>query len=360
MAVSCIRLKAMVLKLKNPNMANTRFYYLLLFFLLGSTLPGQDFSDYVFTSFNMSNSPLENNHIRDILFDERGGAYISFNGRGLYHFDGEQWAFLEPPNSIKMVWFNKMLWDKEGWIWIAGSREIVRYHPERGVWDTVPTPSQSFHMDRNSLGVFIYGGGGSQQFGGFLQWTGKNWVPVDSGHQDVMGIYICQNDDAVVSYRDGTWRYPMGEEGLYGMPSEQVSEMAFYDFDEDSQGTLWGASYSELKLHSLTKDEWVTHYGVPARMKYRYREEPTYSAHNVLVLPDDRVIVTTQFKGFLAIWDGVDWEAYGLPIIPEHDGVERIVQHPDGSIWCATWASGLVVFHPQEQTFPMGGRFAPR
>ena len=330
--------------------------------LLGFSIKtlGQDFSSYLFTRFDTSNSPLETDHIRDILFDEKGGAYIATSGLMLYYFDGNQWTFLEHPDLVKAGWFNDLEWGKEGRIWIAGSKAIVRYHPETKIWDAIPCPEQSFHMDRNSKGVFIYGGGGSSSHGGFRQWTGRNWQPVDHGHQDVLGIYICQNDDALVSYREGTWRYPMDKDGFYDAPSEKISDMAFYEFDENSLGQLWGASYSELKLHSREKDHWITHKGVPARMKYPYRVEPSYTAHNVLVLPDDRVIVTTQFRGFLAVYDGKEWEAFGLPILGEYDGVERIVQHPDGSLWCATWGSGLIIFHPEDQLFTKGMTQEPR
>jgi len=336
---------------------------LLLWFshlLLPSQSLGQSFRKYQFTSVNMTNSPLETNHIRNIVFDEEGGAYIATSGLGLIYWKGETWTYLEHPDLVQSGWFNDLEWGPGGWLWIAGSQQVVLYHPKRKLWSSVPFPTQSFHISVNSKGTMICGGGSPGSNQGFFQWIGTQWVQVDTGHRDVMGIFVGENDDAIVSYRDGTWRYPANAKGFYDIPSEQVSEMAFYELGEDSRGNLWGASYSELKLHSRIGDQWQTLVGVPARMKYKYRDEPTYTAHNVLVLPDDRVVVTTQFTAFLAIWDGEDWEAYGLPIQKANDGIQRITRHPDGSLWCATWSSGIAIFHPYDQSYAFGSVHEPR
>ncbi|MEM1221028.1 MAG: hypothetical protein AAGH79_19050 [Bacteroidota bacterium] len=339
-----------------------RLTFLLLFSLLVFPTDSwsQKFRKYQFTSVNMSNSPLETNHIRDILFDEEGGAYIATGGLGLIYWKDETWIYLQHPDLPQTGWFNDLEWGPEGWLWIAGGQEVILYHPKRKKWSSLPFPIQSFHITVNSKGVMICGGGNPGSNQGFYQWDGSQWIGVDRGHRDVMGLYVCQNDDVLISYRDGTWRYPASAKGYYNLSSEQVSEMAFYELGEDSHGTLWGASYSKLKLHSLVGDQWQTHVGVPSRMKYKYRDEPTYSAHNMLVLPDDRVVVSTQFMGFLAIWDGEDWEAYGLPLLKSHGGIQRVVQHPDGSIWCATWDSGLAIFHPYHQSYQFGTIYEPR
>ena len=71
-----------------------------------------------------------------------------------------------------------------------------------------------------------------------------------------------------------------------------------------------------------------------------------YISHKLLVLPDDRIVISSQTHPGIGVYNRKYWEGYLIPGIDTFGGISEIKRGPDGSIGCATPHHGLAIFRP--------------
>ncbi|MCB0707661.1 MAG: hypothetical protein KDC34_20235 [Saprospiraceae bacterium] len=327
-----------------------RCVFFFLYFFIGShLLSAQNFNAYEWVVFDTTNSGLESNYIVDFYFLEDGSAYVSTSPAGLYFYRDGRFSKVKLPENISYNWLTGLTMDSEGNLYISGSpNDVLIYNTIRESWERIEIPGFAMHMLRNEAGVLLLG----MHLGhtvGLYQYAGGVLTELESNrYQDVMGMILAPNGDAVVGFRGGFYRYPMQPDGTYGPSTDEISDMAFYDFGFDSGGTLWATSFITLQLHSRDSlGHWTMYDGGPEALKTDWNGERKYIAHKLVVLPDDRIVIGVQTHCGIGVFDGKNWQAYMVPGLEDRFGIQEVKLAPDGSIWCATPYSGLLIFRPQ-------------
>ncbi len=324
----------------------------IIFSLFPIFIFSQDFSTYEWEFYNTDNSGLKNNHIREILFDDKTGlTWVTTNEQGLYSFDGKNWKqYPMPEKWEKSWWLNNIYRGENGKFWIAGYfGYIITFDTKIKKWERIKFPEgQPWIIRANKKGVKLIAT--AIQTGKLYQYNQGRFTLVEDRFKDAFDIKFKKNGNALVSFRYGVYEYPMKPDGTYSLHSgERIFKHAIYDMAFDSQDNLWAASFSSKYLHKMENNHWNTIIDAPKKIHYDLNGKSQYIIHNVMILPDDRALITTQYNASIAIYDGKNWEAYNLPIKIKDDGIERIRMAKDSSLWCATWKNGIYVFRPKKE-----------
>ena len=184
--------------------------------------------------------------------------------------------------------------------------------------------------------------GGTQGLVLYRNGSFKSLLREDAG---VMGLSPHGDDAVDVSTGRSTYRYRFSKNlGAGLIRSSHVCDAALYRTAKDGKGRLWAAAFTGLNLMYRKDSGWVKADNIPQTAFYNFNGSWQFTAHELGVLPDGRLLAGSQFGAHLIVNNDNDWEVYSVPLDGEFDGVNRIVVAPDSSIWLATWHHGVVVF----------------
>lgn len=320
----------------------------LLLFLWIPMLSAQNFDDYKWELFNTSNTILKSDHIREIFFDIHGNTWVTTENQGFYRYNGKTWiSFSFPSEWRRDGWLNSIFQDSKGKFWISGyDKYIITFEPSTMTWDRIAFPyGQPWLITGNKSDVMLIGVRTGSEKGMLYQMKDGKFTLLEAKMEDPLSITIQPNGDAWVCYRKGAFKHEMEPDGGYAKKTGKKLGENLYQVVKDKQGKLWASSFNTLHLHEYGGAGYWREVKIkPEDISYRMEETWRYTIHDLMVLPDNRLLITTQFQASIAIYDRKKWMPYKIPLETTNDGIERIRQAPNGDIWCATWANGIAVF----------------
>ncbi|MEK0420397.1 MAG: hypothetical protein RLZZ161_248 [Bacteroidota bacterium] len=310
------------------------------------SLKGQTLHEYAWTFYDTANKSVQNNFITDIEFDSKGRAWVSTANYGVNYYDERGWHHIKPvvPDSLVYGWFNDMVFINDETLAIGGIPGIlVLYHLKSNHWEYLRIPHSSLQameicgLPGNALLL-----GGNQGLMHFKNGVFSTIRGVDNG---VMGISLIHDNFVDVHAGDGTFRYSLPVDGSPRLKFKtRLTDMAFYRTAVDGKGRLWASAFSGLNLYCKKDSGWVKTTNIPQTAYYNYNGSWQFTAHELAVLPDGRMMAGSQFMPHLIVNNEADWETYMVPIKGKFDGINKMVVAPDSSIWIATWYHGVAVF----------------
>jgi hypothetical protein len=353
-----VYIEAVVIK----RIVDTSFRTVFFFLAFSAFYPQQkaaaqylQFSKYSWESFDTSNSDIPVSFVSEIYKDRKGILWISMSGSNTLNIEpGGAWNHFDRSAPVSRGWINSWKEGNQGKYYMAGKFGAVQvFVPAYSHWDTIAVRNkQTQVLATNGKGIVLIGCNGPGTSGNLYQLQGQNARPMNDNYGEVLHIYVENNGDALVSFRNGLYRYKMKADGFYQENPKKISDLAFYSVAVDSKGTLWGTCLNDTWLHSLSEGKWKVYKTGPQELYCKKDGEEKYVAYNLLVLPDDRVLISTQINPGLAVFDGISWKAYKPDLKNPGDGISKIELGADGSIWCATSKNGLLVFRPSELIKP--------
>lgn len=325
-------------------------FCLLLFCFLPAQGQYLNFSKYAWQIFDTSNSEVPSNYITDLYVDEANTIWISTAAQPLVKiFNGGRWEDVPKDGLAATWWMNDWTQTSRSKYWIAGQRGyLLSFQPDYGVYDTLAIPDENpTVLASNDFDVILVGcvGGKSSTHNLYQVINGKTVESLSDRYGDVLCIYIEKNGDALVAFREGLYRYKQKSDGTYSNKPKQLSEQAYYEVATDNNGYIWGTCIDDGYLHRYD-GKWRVYKGGPRELYCSYGGEERYVAHNLMVLNDGRVIISTQYNTGIGVLDGEVWRAYQPDLKDKSDGINRLALGPDGSIWCGTSRNGVAVFRP--------------
>jgi hypothetical protein len=335
-----------------------KLFYSLLFLALAQWAQAQDFSKYTWSSYNQSNSKLDGNHVRDVAFDKSGTPWVVTGQGGLFHFDGKDFVRHSPlPNAETNEYMNlnDIAFDAEGNLLIAGDEGLFRiYNPKTKTFSSVELPdgTQSRIIIPDGRGGFVIGGNKPGLQGRVYYWYKKELTLITSNDKDVFNLYLEPSGDLLVFYRESYVRIPKTKKNGFDASKMQIlGSETIYDGLYDKNNRFWVSSFDHLAFgwYNDTSFAWVNNQ--PDNMKTDWNGKFKTVPHRLLLLPDGWVGLSTQTAACFGVYnhDTQKWESYPLPSNDGHNGVERMVLAPDGSIWFCTWSNGISVFKPKQK-----------
>ncbi len=312
-----------------------------------STSYAQDFSQYEWVHFDSINSPLDDNHIREILFDDKNDlAWITTGNRSLFSFDGMDWNHYPFPKEwFQSWWLNSMHLDDRGVLWIAGyTGYIILFDTKTKTWDRKEIKGEQPWIIRGHPkgGILV---GTTINTGRLYHYRNGQFELIEDRYKDPFHILFRPDGNAIVSFRKGVYEYVLQANGRYSQKSEErIFKHCIYEMDFGKDGDLWAASYSSKYLHIMKNGRWHSAKDAPDIIHYDINGKWQYIIHNVMTIPDGRGIISTQFNASISIYDGEEWESYLLPVINHKTGIERMRFAKDSSVWCGTFHDGLHIF----------------
>jgi ligand-binding sensor domain-containing protein len=321
--------------------------WIFLFVFLGAVSShAQPLHEYAWTFYDTSNRSVQNNFITDIEFDSQGRAWVSTANYGLNYYDNHGWHHIKPvvPDSLVYGWFNDLVFINDQTLAIGGIPGIlVLYHLKSNHWEYLRIPRSSIQaMEMVGLPGNALLLGGNQGLMHFKNGVFSTIRGVDNG---VMGISLHEEKWVDIHAGDGTFRYSIPDDGSPRLKfKSKLTDLAFYRTAVDGKGRLWATSFSGLNVHLKTDTGWIKSTNIPQSAFYNFNGSWQFTAHEMAVLPDGRIMAGSQFMPHLIVNNEVDWETYMVPIKEKFDGINKIVVAPDSSIWIATWYDGVAVF----------------
>lgn len=318
-----------------------------------------DFRKYAWEIFDTATSELPNNYITELLVDRSNALWVSTSGSHVFQIkEGGRWEHSESSYWMSRSWLNS--WDEfnRGRFWIAGEYGyILNYTPGYQKWDTLSLPNKQTRIIRsNEKGVLLLGCNGPNSSSNLYQIINGKAIPMNDRMEEVMSIWIEDNGNALVAFKKGLYRYRMRSDGTYREDPKKLSDLPFYEVVVDNNDKIWATCMSDGLLHAYSSGEWHTYKGGPRELYVSYKGKETYVGYNLLLLPDNRIVMSTQFKPGIAVFDGDVWKEYIPPLKNQRDAINRLALGPDGSIWCGTSQNGLAVFRPAELIKPRRNR----
>lgn len=308
-----------------------------------------DFSKYAWQYFDTSNSEVPSNYITDLYLDNQSSIWISSTGSPLVRIiHGGRWEDVAKSGLAASWWMNDWTEDSRGRFYIAGQYGyILSFNFAYKQFDTIAVPKESPNViQANNFGVLLVGClGGPNSTHNLYQVVNGQVSSLNDRYGDVFSIFIEANGDALVSFKQGLYRYKQKGDGTYSSKPKKLSDNAYYEVAADSKGVIWGTCFNDGYLHRYD-GEWVIIKTGPHDLYCNYRGESRYVAHNLVILDDDRVLISTQFNTGIAVFNDEYWKAYKPELKTAGDGISRIVVGPDGSVWCGTSRNGIAVFRP--------------
>lgn len=322
---------------------------LLLAFCSVSSLFSQPLQDFGWTFYDTTNHCIEDNHVADIQMDKKGRIWVTTGRMSMSCFENGKWKTIlaRKPDSAVHGWLRKMAFMNDGTIVIAGiPGYLAFYYPESNVWKYIKTPG-SIQMNSivcNEQDIMLMGSNL-----GLYQYMNYNFKLLHQGYEDVMGIHLHPDGDAIAGFRRGTFRFAKKADGSY-KAGILISNEAFYETMTDESGKIWATSFSALDLKYQIDTGWVSVNDIPQDIFYNFNGNWRYVAHCLAMLKDGRMVMGTQFNPSFAIKSGNLWETYTIPMNGEFDGISCIRTAADSSIWIGTWRHGVVVFSHKNDT----------
>ncbi|MBI1222465.1 MAG: hypothetical protein GC180_07670 [Bacteroidetes bacterium] len=325
---------------------------LFLLWLLGTGVQAQylEFQKYAWQFFDTSNSEVPSNFITDLYLDDEENIWISSTGDPLIRITrGGRWEDVAKSGRASGWWMNDWTQTTHGRYIIAGQfGYVLFFNFAYNQFDTLGIPKESPSViNSNSEGVVLVGcvGGNKSTHNLYQIVNGRTVTSMNDRFGDVFCIYIEDNGDALVAFREGLYRYSKRSDGTYSTKPRKLGDFAYYQIAKDDNGVIWGTCMDDGYLHRFD-GKWAVIKGGPHDLMCSYKGEERYVAHNLVILPDGRVMISTQFNSGIAVYNGEYWRGYKPDLKVKGDGITRLLLGPDGSIWCGTSKNGLAVFRP--------------
>ena len=327
-----------------------RLKYLLLVIILNTAARAQylDFNKYGWQYFDTSNSEIPSNYVTDVYLDNDQSIWVSTTSEPLIHiFNGGRWEDVAKTGLAVNWWMNDWCQTGYGKYLIAGKSDyLLFFHFGYQQYDTIAIPNETPSvLETNEQGVVLVGCVGSPTHNLYQMGNNRKPESLNDRYGDVFAIWIENNGDALVAFKQGLYRFKQRSDGTYAPKGKQVSDKAFYDVVVDDNGVIWATCMEDGYLHSYDGD-WHIYKGGPRDLYCNYQGETRYVANKLLLLDDGRILVSTLYNTGIAVFNGVYWKAYKPELKVQGDGINRMVLGPDGSIWCGTTKNGLAVFRP--------------
>ncbi|MCC7298245.1 MAG: hypothetical protein IT244_07930 [Bacteroidia bacterium] len=326
---------------------------LVVLFLSISVVRAQNYSQYQWTVYDTANKSVSDNFICDIVFDKQGTAWVTTGGLSLNKYANGKWVTVKSKTADSLVngWFKKIIIQPSGEFLILGvPGKLTFYNPINNKWryENNPDNVQFLQGAINKNGNILLGGNTSR--GGCLfEYSKNSFHLLQDTLGDIFTIQMVENDNALVSFRNGTFRYFKNPNGTYSKLANKISNLAFYSLKKDHNNTIWGTSFSPMKLQYFSNNEWYAVNNIPESVYYDFNGSWQYCSHTLNMLNNGNKIMGTQFGAHLAIEVADTWQTFHLPIL-EFDGVATVTVAPDSSIWVGTWHHGIYVFSSVQNT----------
>ena len=308
-----------------------------------------DFKKYAWQVFDTSNSEIPSNFITDLYIDDESTIWVSSTGQPLVRIlNGGRWEDVAKSGMASSWWMNDWVQTNRGRYMIVGQYGyILNFNFAYNKFDTLGIPKESPSViNANGSGIVLVGCvGGANSTHNLYQINGRDITSLNDRFGDVFSIYIQKNGDALVAFKEGLYRYDQRADGTYSRKPKKISDFAYYEVLQDDNGVIWGTCMDDGYLHRIDKDVEVIKTG-PHDLYCNFRGGNRYVAHNLVLLDDGRIMISTQFNTGIAVYNGEFWKAYKPELKDKTDGISRVVIGPDGSVWCGTSRNGVVVFRP--------------
>ncbi len=308
-----------------------------------------DFRKYAWEIFDTATSEIPHNHVSELLVDGSNSIWVSTAGSHAFQIlEGGRWEHVPANRWMTKSWLNSWEEINRGRFWIAGEfGYVLNYTSAYQKWDTLSVPGKQTRIVRgNDKGGILLGCNGPNNSPNLYQIINGRAISMTDRFEEVMSIFIEDNGNALVAFKKGLYRYRMRSDGTYRDDPKKLSDLAFYEVAVDGNGKIWATCYTDGYLHAYDNGGWYTYKGGPRELYVNYQGRETYVSYNLMILPDNRVLISTQYKPGIAVFDGEVWKEYIPPLKNQRDVIKRLALGPDGSIWCGTSENGLAVFRP--------------
>lgn len=309
-----------------------------------------EFNKYAWQLFDTSNSEVPSNYVTDLFIDDEEAIWVSTTAAPLVKIhQGGRWEDVAKSGHASSWWMNDWTQTNRGRYIIAGQYGyLLFFNFAYNQFDTLGIPKESpSKVESNDAGVVLVGcvGGPGSTHNLYQIIEGRKVESLNDRFGDVFCIYIQNDGDALVAFKDGLYRYKKNGDGSYSQKPKKLSDNTFYEVAQDGDGVIWGTCQNDGYLHRYD-GEWAVIKGGPRDLLTNYGGKERYVAHNLLILPDGRILISTQFNPGIAVYNGEFWHGYKPELKEPNDMISRVEVGPDGSIWCATSKNGIAVFRP--------------
>ncbi len=308
-----------------------------------------DFKKYAWQVFDTSNSEIPSNFITDLYIDDESSIWVSSTADPLVRIlNGGRWEDVAKSGLASSWWMNDWVQTSRGRYMITGQYGyILSFNLAYNKYDTLGIPKETPSVITANVSDIVLVGcvGGVNSTHNLYQINGRNIVSLNDRFGDVFSISIQSNGDALVAFKEGLYRYSQRADGTYSNKPKKISKYAYYEILQDDNGIIWGTCMDDGYLHRIDKDVEIIKTG-PHDLYCNFRGESRYVAHNLVLLDDGRILISTQFNTGIAVYNGEFWKAYKPDLKDKSDGISRMVVGPDGSVWCGTSRNGVAVFRP--------------
>ncbi len=325
----------------------------LFFFFSSIILIGQIEVDTSWVNFNKSNSPLPENYISDIEFDDSGNAWLAVWGGGLVKLSADRahWKIYNAKNSgLDNNLITRMAFDQNGTLWLGTDGDLSRFDGRQ--WDRLQLPAEEnivmcVEVDlQNRVWVGTYDQGLYRYDGKQLK---KVWGGRKSMESGVNDIAFDTTGNVWIATRIGILRYDRtGNWTLFNAENSGLLNDPYYQIEVDGKNRVWAATYPPGNF-SMYDGTWHN-YTEPKPAGIPDREFPGNYIYSMYMMSDHQILSGSQYHGALAFFDAIKNEIYKIPTpLSDSDmGVSSVEADRKGNIWVGSWKHGLFILDNPE------------
>lgn len=331
-----------------------RYLLLLpLFCFTFSRVYGQLEVDTSWIHFNKSNSPLPENYISDVEFDDSGNAWLAVWGGGLVKLskDRKHWKTYDSHNSgLENEFITQMAFDQNGILWLGTDGDLTRFDGKQ--WNLIHLPATeniilSVAVDpQNNIWIGTYDQGLYRYDGRQLQ---KIWGGRKSMESGVNDIAFDQNGNVWIATRIGILKYDTEETWtLYNAENSNLINDSYYQIAVDGKNRVWAATYPPGNF-SMYDGEWHN-FSEPRPVGSSEKSFPGNYIYSMYLMSDHQILSGSQYHGALAFFDAEKQGIYKVPTpLKDSDmGVSSVEADRQGNIWVGSWKNGLFILDNPE------------
>jgi ligand-binding sensor domain-containing protein len=257
--------------------------------------------------YNDQNSPLTDNYIRALEFDANGDLWIGTTQSGIFTFDMTNWTVIDPGNSDLPSYFIRSIKkDQDGAMWVGTVEGLARY--ASGTWTVWTVAGNGL----NSNNISCFG--------------------VDENNRKYIGTI---NGGLMVFENETITEYTILEGGI---PDNSSIGMVF-----DSNNNPWIASPSG-GLFTTDASQLIVE-PIPNWTSYNMLNSPipTNSLTSILIDQQSNFFMGSTEHGLITFsppsgWEVIDTSNSALP----DNHILCLLQDPEGYIWMGTSTAGIV------------------
>ena len=285
------------------------------------------FNKYGWHYYDTVNSPLTSMNITSLTIDEEKNVWINTPDEYIIKIsNGGTWDQLEESDEFQ-------------------DNPILQYRIE-GVLDGI--------IHKNNRGVALIGATlPANNMNNLYQLDKKGTlIPLLDTYGPLLDIHIDKDGDAYVAFHDGLYHYKMQKDGTYSNLPKFISNHRYRDIVCDKDGHVWGVCETDGYVHQYDGKLKVYTQG-PSALYTEIEGKNRYTAKNIILLSDGRILISTRNTTGIAVYNGENWKGYKAELPYSSDEINEIVEGPDGSIWCSTSMSGVAAFRPVLHSKPV-------